>query len=245
MFQERKQGMNVGQRFDIIRFTPDERMYYPSSMKRSSWMSDNYIKHTDLDIPLGHSRYGGPVVDLPKGVSYSKDLLFATQLDLAQFAPFDKSGVLPKHGQLIIFSDIIEKKGLVIYSEAPNEDLVRITREHDDHFFLGVLIRDVFSEEESFEERFRDPEAEWETPNEEGKVGDYFAGSEKSKVFGIYTDCQYERADIEEIVYSDKVLLLQVGEEGFNEEGVFSVLISREDLIQRRFDACEFSWSQS
>jgi len=66
--------------FEIISFTADKRKYYPASMKHESWMPENYIKHTEIEIPIGHSRYGGPVVDLPNGIEYPKELRFAAQL---------------------------------------------------------------------------------------------------------------------------------------------------------------------
>jgi uncharacterized protein YwqG len=81
--------------------------------------------------------------------------------------------------------------------------------------------------------------------NKNGKVWDETAGSEKSKIFGIFTHCQYSQEEIEEIVFSDRVLLLQVGENEFNDEGVFSVLIDINDLRRRIFDNCEFAWGQS
>ena len=80
---------------------------------------------------------------------------------------------------------------------------------------------------------------------DEGDTGwDYFTGSENSKVFGIYTHCQLEQAEIEEITFSSNILLLQIGED-FTEAGVLSVLIERDDLKNLVFDNCEFVWSQS
>lgn len=233
--------------FEIISFTADSRQYYPASMKYESWMPENYVKHTEIEIPLGHSRYGGPVVDLPSGIEYPKGLRFAAQLDLSKFSPFDKSGLLPKTGQLIFFADIMNDTGKVIYTDVSNDKLVRITNEHEDNFFSGVLIDKIFADTETLEERFREPEDEdeEEEANEDGKIWDYFLGSDKSKIFGIYTHCQYGQEEIEEITFSDKILLLQIGENGFNDEGVFSVTIPREDLKKLDFDNCEFTWGQS
>lgn len=216
-------------------------------MERESWMPDTFIKHTDLEIPLGHSRYGGPIVDLPPGIDYPEELRFAGQLDLSVLSPFDKSGLLPGTGQLIFFADIVNETGKVIYADIPNESLIRITKEHKDNFFMGILITNLYSDTESFSERFREAEDEWEKEyaNENGKVWDHFAGSEKSKIFGIYTHCQYGQEEVEKITLSDKLLLLQIGENGFNDEGVFSVLIGKQDLIERNFDNCEFFWGQS
>jgi hypothetical protein len=211
-------------KFDIISFTADEKQYYPASMKKSSWMPGTCIKHTKIEIPLGKSRYGGPVIDLPHGIEHPKDLRFAAQLDLAEFSPFDKSGLLPKTGQLIFFADIINDTGKVYYADVPNDKLVRTIHEHEDNFFLGILVDTIFADTETFEENFSDPE------DGDVKTWNSFAGSGKSKIFGVYTHCQYGQEKIEEITFSDKVLLLQIGENGFNDEGVFSVLINQQDL---------------
>lgn len=236
-----------GQHFDIISFTADRKQYYPASMKRQNWMDDSHVKHTDIAIALGQSRYGGPVIDLAPGITHPENLRFAAQLDLSRFSPFDKTGLLPKTGQLLFFSDIISDTGKVIYADVPNDQLIRIIKEHEDNFFTGVLIDQVFADTETMEERFRNPEDESEEDetNEEGKIWDYFAGTDKSKIFGIFTHCQASQEEIAAITFSDKILLLQVGENGFNDEGVFSVLIRKTDLENRNFDNCEFAWGQS
>ncbi|MDR0661388.1 MAG: DUF1963 domain-containing protein [Prevotellaceae bacterium] len=233
--------------FEIIRFTADAKRYYPASMEKMSFMGNEYIKYTEIEIPLGKSRYGGTVFDLPKGVEPPEGLRFTAQLDLAEFSPFDKSGLLPKSGQPIIFSDIKNDTGKIIYADISNEELVRHTIEHNDNFWDGVLIDKIFAETETFAERFVEPEDEEdeEYTNEDGLMWVYFEGSEKSKIFGIYTNCQYYQDEIEEIMSSNKVVLLQVGEAGFNTEGVFSVLIDKNDLKNKAFDSCELIWIQS
>jgi len=235
--------------FDIIQFTGDGTLYYGASIYMPDILLEdgNYKKHTEVEIPLGHSRYGGPVVDLPAGVSYPEGFFFAAQLDLSKFSPFDKTGLLPKSGQLIFFADIMTDTGKVIYADVDNKDLVRHIKEHEDNFFSGMLVDEIFAGTETLAERFRDAEDEEEEEdvNEDGKLWDYFAGSDKSKIFGIYTHCQASQEEIEQIAFSDKVVLLQVGENDFNDEGVFSVLISRSDLEKRNFDNCEFAWGQS
>jgi len=259
------------QKFDIISFTADDREYYPASMGRQNWMSDKNVKHTDIDIALGQSRYGGPVVDLPIGIEYPEGLRFAAQLDLAAFSPFDKTGLLPKKGQLIFFADIRNDIGKVIYADIPNEELIRVTKEHEEDFFSGVLIDQIFADTETFEERYGEEEDDYddeeeldeedldeeeldedefddeeeideedEFDDEEELEWNYFAGAERSKIFGIYTNCQLQEEEIEEITFSDKLVLLQVGENGFNDEGVFSVLIPKEDLKNLNFENCEF-----
>jgi len=238
---------DLNKKFDIISFTADNKKYYPASMTKESWMPDTYVKHTDMEIPIGRSRYGGPVMDLPKGIEHPKGLRFAGQLDLEKFSSFDKTGLLPKTGQLIFFADILNDTGKVIYTDVPNDSLIRTINEHEDNFFLGVLVDKIFANEETFSGRFREAEDERDKvqANKDGKLWDDFAGSDKSKIFGIYTHCQYGQEEIENITFSDKLLLLQVGENGFNDEGVFSVLINREDLIKRNFDNCGFAWAQS
>lgn len=269
------------QKFDIISFTADDTEYYPASMGRQNWMSDKNVKHTDIDIALGQSRYGGPVVDLPIGIEYPEGLRFAAQLDLAAFSPFDKTGLLPKKGQLIFFADIRNDIGKVIYADIPNEELIRVTKEHEEDFFSGVLIDQIFADTETFEERYGEAEDDYEDDDDfdnddeldeeeldeeeldeeeldEDELDDeeelyeedelewnYFAGTERSKIFGIYTNCQLQEEEIEEITFSDKLVLLQVGENGFNDEGVFSVLIQKEDLKNLNFENCEFVWAQS
>jgi len=153
---------------------------------------------------------------------------------------------LPKTGQLIIFAND-EDKGKLIYADVPNSALERQIVEHEDNFWDGVLIDKIFAETETLSGRFIVPEDEDDKKfaNEDGKIWDCFAGSEKSKIFGIYTDCQKDEKAIRKIVFSNKVVLLQVGEGGFNDEGVFSVLIDKDDLKNRNFDKCKFVWAQS
>jgi len=66
-----------------------------------------------------------------------------------------------------------------------------------------------------------------------------------SKIFGIYTHCQMGEDEIRGVTESYKVLLLlQIGEAGFNPDGVFSVLIPQKDLLARDFSHCEFAWGK-
>ena len=220
------------QKFKIIRFTADNKRYFPSSMKREKFMGEEYVKYSEMEIPLGKSRYGGCAVDLPKGEKYPENMRFAAQLDLTEFSPFDKTGLLPKTGQLIIFADIMTDTGKIIYADVPNNELERQIVEHEDNFWDGVLIDKIFTETETLSERYVEPEDEEDKEylNEDGKMWGWFEGSEKSKIFGIYTNCQLQEDEIEEIAFSNKVVLLQVGEGGFNDEGVFSILIDKDDL---------------
>lgn len=233
--------------FDIIAFTAQKPKYFPASMEKEDWMEDDYVAHTEIDIPLGQSRYGGPVVDLPEGIEAPDGLEFAAQLDLAQFAPHDKSGLLPKSGQLIIFADISSDLGTVIYADVPNDKLVRHIVEQEENFWEGTLINKIYSDTETWQERFRDlqdeHEKEFANINANGKVWNDYGGIERSKIFGIFTDSNIGEEQVRKMTDSSRVILLQVGENGFNEEGVFSVLIEKEDLINRKFDDCEFYWT--
>lgn len=235
--------------FEIIELLPATKHYYGDSLKMPEILLKDglLVKAGTLDIPLGHSRYGGPIADLPKDFEYPKDLRFAAQLDLKQIAPHDTSGLLPKMGHLFFFADIIEDKGLVAYADIENSELVRVVKDHDDNFFEGVLIKEAFAATEKLSDRYRDPEDEYEEEdaNEDGLLWDFFEGSETSKIFGIFTHCQAQEQQILEVVNSNKVVLLQIGENGFNDEGVFSVLIDKDDLKALNFSNCEFHWGQS
>ncbi|AWK06487.1 hypothetical protein HYN56_20580 [Flavobacterium crocinum] len=235
--------------FDIIELRPATKHYYGDSVEVAEILLEDglLVKASTIDIPLGHSRYGGPIADLPKDFPYPDDLRFAGQLDLKQIAPHDKLGLLPKTGHLFFFADIMEDKGLVVYADIDNSELVRVVKDHEDNFFEGVLIKEAFANTEKLTSRYRQPEYEDEEEytNDEGVLWDYFAGSETSKIFGIFTHCQWQEEEILEVVNSDKVVLLQIGENGFNDEGVFSVLIDKNDLKNLNFSNCEFHWGQS
>ena len=107
-----------------------------------------------------------------------------------------------------------------------------------------MLIRRASEDVESFEERFR-LKGERDPQDAPDRVWDEFAGSNKSKVWGIFTHCQLDQQDVEDIVTDGKLVLLQVGEDGFNDEGVFTVLIRKEDLERRDFSRCECTWAQT
>ncbi|WP_158267972.1 hypothetical protein [Elizabethkingia sp. YR214] len=50
------------------------------------------------------------------------------------------------------------------------------------------------------------------------------------------------KKEIKEITFSDKILLHQIGENGFNDDGVFSVLIPEADLKRLDFKNCTLAW---
>ena len=67
---------------------------------------------------------------------------------------------------------------------------------------------------------------------------------ERSKIFGVFADIQLREQEIEAITFSDEVVLFQVGED-INDEGIFSVLINRDDLKHKNISNCRFRWSQT
>ena len=258
--------------FDIIEITADNKQYYPKSLGKQSWMEDQWVAHTEMDIPLGQSRYGGCVIDLPKGVEIPSDMRFAGQLDLAEVSKCDTQNRLPKTGQLIFFAAIENGVGKVIYKNVNNNDLERVIVEHEDNFFSGVLISGFKSNQEKLSDYYKVPEEDlecWECGeniikcscqfegkqehiesldflglNDEGKNWDDFEGYDKSKLFGVYTHCQTNAEERIEIMETE-IVLLQIGENGFNDEGVFNILIKEEDLKNKNFDNCTVEWAQS
>jgi len=255
--------------FKTIKLSPSAKRYYPASSDISEWSDNTYIKHTEVDIPLGKSRYGGPIVDLPDGVIYPEDMRFAGQLDLAEISKYDQESRLPKSGQLIFFSDIVEDKCQVIYADVANEQLKRSIVEHEENFWDGVLIENIASGTESWSDHYRElnegdlecndcgedfrtcgcdsdyNEFEPEQITADNKVWDDFAGFKQSKMFGFFTHCQWSKEEIEEELSPNKVVLLQIGENGFNDEGVFLVLIKEDALKNRDFSSCNCYWSQT
>lgn len=264
-FFKKKTALN-NERFEIISLKAGQQ-YYPASLQGtggdlsslegllptetlSSIEIDIYehaSMHTEVNLNIGQSRYGGPIIDIPIEFEIPENLNFAAQLDLHEISKHDKLGLLPSTGHLYFFSDIRKNSGKVFYEDVPNEKLSRKFKEHEGDFHMGVVIEDILSETESWIERFRKPEGEWEIKraNKKGFLWDEFGGTSRSKLFGIFTHCQKSQEEVENITNSDKILLLQIGENEFNDEGVFSVLIPKKDLADQNFVNCEFYWAQS
>ncbi|WP_425448827.1 DUF1963 domain-containing protein [Dethiothermospora halolimnae] len=222
--------------YKIIRFTPDATKYEAKSISDFDYAVD----YNEVDIPMGKSRIGGPVVDLPKNVEYPTELYFVAQINLNEFKDYFINDYLPNKGFLYFFCDDYMENGRVIYSESTVAELKRVVKEHDNQFFQGCLVKDIYIERENINERY---DEEWAKEGE--KVGwNPFIGFEKSKLFGLYNNCQYEEEEIKEELSSTKILLLQIGED-FTEEGILSVRIEEKDLLNRKFQNCIFEWSQS
>ncbi len=285
--------------FDIIVLYAAENEYFPSQdfiEDFKEYWSEDELKtkfvYSDLDIPLGQSRYGGPVIDIPKNTAFpiardefdhptydiSKDgfdanyLRFVAQFDMSEVGPYDQTALLPQKGQLYFFADIYNEKCKVFYIDVANDDLERIVVKHRDNFYQGCLIERFASKKERFEDHLRvlneeagelecadcgedlrrcDCNAEYnefkkEDITSDGKVWDAFVGGETSKFFGIFTEYQASSLrEIEEMTFSNEMLLLQIGENGFNDEGVFYVSIPHDDLKNMNFEHCKCRWSQT
>jgi len=234
--------------FDYIGFEHG-LSYYPNI---PVFYPENSLPLNEVAIPLGQSRYGGPVVDLPKNMIYPEGLLFVASLDLAEFSKFDTYELLPKKGQLYFFWSPDEGKQETFYADIVNDELTRVIKEHGNNFYIGSTIENIQKGQERFSDRYcidDEDEIEEQEGNTEwmynNLVWDSSAGSEKSKVFGVFTHCQYDPNDIAEKTYSDNVLLLQVGENSFNDEGVLSVMINKGDLKKLNFSNCIYEWAQT
>lgn len=223
--------------YDIIRISPDSVKYKPTLLKDD--FLDDHVDYDQVHIPMGKSRIGGPVVDLPPSIDYPKNMYFAGQFNLQELSKYDDKGYLPKTGFLYVFVDD-DLEGKVIYADCEVNSLKRVIKEHEGTLFDGCLIADYRVETESVTERY---DEEWAKDGEE--LGwNYFAGFEKTKFFGMYNNCQLEEEEILEIMSSTQVLLLQIGEE-FTVDGILNVLIEEEDLKNKNFNNCIVEWSQS
>ncbi|MEM0964314.1 MAG: DUF1963 domain-containing protein [Bacteroidota bacterium] len=236
----------------IVTLVPGSVTYYAASMTPWPFMvEEGYRPHTEVEIRLGQSRYGGPVMDLPPGLAPPEGFRFAAQIDLSEVGPLDVTGLLPTSGHLIVFADIRTDAGIVVHAEVEWSDLVRHVVPHEDNFYAGVLVAGAHADREHWSERFYEDLVDLD----DGRIGsvvewDSFGGGHRSKMLGWPVHCQWSQGEIEDVVRSDRVVLVQFGEGDrgdprFNDEGVFSVLLSRDDLAARRFDRCEVMWSQS
>ncbi|KYH35572.1 hypothetical protein CLTEP_05160 [Clostridium tepidiprofundi DSM 19306] len=228
--------MQIEEYYKCIRFTPDPMTYCP----KQYIFRKTDMEYEKVNIPLGKSRIGGPVVDLPIDVQYPEDLFFVAQINLREFKDCFFNDYLPKEGFIYVFIGEDGDCGKVIYSNCKTKDLKRVVKEHGDWFYSGNLIKDIYVEEENISERY---DEEWAKDGEE--LGwNPFAGTEKSKLFGIYTNCQYEEQELKAELLKGKILLLQIGED-FTEEGILSVRIDKDDLEKMDFTNCIIEWSQS
>lgn len=224
-------------------------------------------------IPLGSSRYGGSIVDFPVDLNYPSDpeLIFAAQLNLTDISPFDLENRLPKKGHLYFFLNFDDDIGKVIFHKGETKDLQRIFLEDKAQYWNRYqAISNFKSDTEKWHKNFRKLDTEelkcphckttnfmdcncditghfWHDRDDViGKEYIWEAQEDnlKSKLFGIYSNEQMHYSELEEVTFSDKIVLLQlVG--NYNEDGVFSVLINKTDLENENFERCEVHFSST
>jgi len=234
---------------------------------------DQFTQLLNEKLPIGKSRYGGAVVDFPKNRTYPdpEKWNFMAQINLVEFKPHDKNNLLPKEGHLFFFMELDTEKGKTLFFEGNNDDLERkFITEPDDIWGTLEIITNIRSENQKWESNYQTLDKEdlkcpicnksnimdcncditgmfWHDRAdiiEKKYIWDDSQNTCTSKMFGIYADVQCVEKEIEEITFSDKIVLFQVGED-INDEGIFSVLIGKEDLKKRDFKNCEYRWSQT
>lgn len=199
-----------------------------------------YDNYKEIDVPLGASRIGGPVVDLPEDIKYPDGYYFMAQLNCKELKEYDELNLLPSNGFLYFFVKNYGETGIVLYSPKDTKELKRVVKEHLDWYFSGCLIGSIKSEIETIESRYITEDGE--------KMWDFFAGTEITKIYGMYTNCQANEEEtikkLNELKRSNSVLLLQIGSD-FLGEGTHCVYIDKNDLQKLNFTRCIFEYSQS
>ena len=220
--------------YEIIKLNVSEKGYEP---KNNSTRFDEFVNYLKMDIPLGCSRIGGPVVDLPDDIKYPDDLYFLAQLNCSEIKPFDKIGLLPENGFLYFFLEESLDNGLVYYANKDVSLLKRITKEHEECNWYGKIINGYKTEIEKIESRYAEEDGR--------KIWDSFAGYEISKIYGIYSNCNAEEKDVFKFMKNDdKIILLQIGND-YMDEGCFNVILNKKDLMKKDFSKCVFEYNQS
>lgn len=199
-----------------------------------------YDNYKEINIPLGASRIGGPVVDLPEDINYPEEYYFMAQLNCSELKKYDELNLLPPKGFLYFFVKNDGDTGIVLYSPKDTNDLKRVVKEHLDWYFSGCLIGSIKPEIETIESRYITEDGE--------KMWDSFAGTEMTKIYGMYTNCQASEDEtikkLNELNRNNSVLLLQIGSD-FLGEGTHCVYIDKNDLEKLDFSRCIFEYSQS
>jgi len=237
--QTKEPEVNQDGNYQIIRFVLSKRGY---EAKNNSEGFDEYDNYLEADIPMGCSRFGGPVVDLPDEIKYPEGYFFTAQLNCSEIKPFDKIGLLPETGFIYFFIDHDLENCRVFYTSKNTQSLKRITKIHEDQYFMGKVIKKYKMETENIESRYIEEDDEDE---DEEREWDYSAGIEKSKIYGIYTNCNASEEDVIEFMKDkSKIILLQIGED-YMDEGCQSIIINKNDLIKKDFSKCTVEYNQS
>ena len=203
-------------------------------LSEEDYDGDNYL---EFNIPMGCSRIGGQVVDLPDDISYPEGYYFMAQLNCAEIKPFDKIGLLPESGFLYFFTNEGIDNGCVYYTSKNKESLHRVTKIHDGVYYYGKIIEKFQMETEKLSSRYE--------LEDEAKEWSPWAGQEFSKIYGIYTNCNASEEKIIQFSQDkNKIILLQIGSDGSG-EGCSSIIINKNDLKKRDFTKCIFEHNQS
>lgn len=198
-----------------------------------------YVNYLEADIPMGCSRIGGPIVDLPDEIKYPDGYYFLAQINCSDIKQFDKIGFLPENGFLYFFLRDDLEHGCVYYTDKSIARLKRVIKEHENCNWYGKIIKGYSPEIEKIESRYTEADSDGE------KEWDYFAGSEISKIYGIYSNCQANEEDVIKFIKDeDKIILLQIGGD-YMDEGCQNVIIKKNDLINKDFSKCTFEYNQS
>jgi hypothetical protein len=226
----------INKEYSIIKFDYSDK-YLLTVDKESAEIYKDYKLYSEITIPIGASRVGGPVVDLPDSIKYPEGYFFMAQLDMTEISQYDENGFLPKTGFLYFFVRHYGEDGKVFYTSEDKSKLKRVIKEHDDWYFFGRLVKNLNKTKETIKQRYEkiDGEVKW----------DYFSGEDISKLYGIYTNCQANEKDIINKMRNQKeLLLLQIGSNFFG-EGAHEVFIDAADLLKHDFSKCIFEYNQS
>lgn len=233
-------GKNYHQAWDEAYYDELMAFYKKYSIEKSldqlkSELESEYDDYKDLNIPLGISRIGGPVVDLPDNIKYPEGYSFLAQIDLALFSKYDKLDLLPDRGYLYFFVKN-GNEGLVFHENVEKDKLKRIIKEHKDWYFNGRIVGDIWFENELLSSRYK--------INENAlTVWDESAGQKISKIYGIFSNVHSTEDEIKSMM-KNKILLLQIGSD-FLGVGVQCVYIEEENLRRMDFSQCIFNYSQT
>lgn len=225
--------------------------------------------HLDLtfspgeDTTPGHSKYGG-CPDVPEGFSWPFDdegrpLSLLLQLDCAELAHYDKESLLPAEGHLYFFCELSELDGLrkdsmrVVYHDGSVGALhpCAFPDALDEEYrlkesSLRFSIKDSYPDYEDL--LLQDPELKYEYIDEYEVACERLDYSLESDWNGTLLGHAFV---IQEAVLKDPqndILLLQFNSIETDDDyslligdcGILYFVISREDLLARRFDRVRF-----
>jgi uncharacterized protein YwqG len=195
-----------------------------------------YDIYSELDIPIGKSRIGGPIVDLPDGINYPDNFIFLAQIDCSEYKKCDRLGLLPDKGFIYFFTRDPGNVGCVFYTPKSKDALKRIIKEHLDWYYNGQLLDEPKNEIEKIDNRYKE--------NNGKREWDYNKGSEISKIYGIYSNIYKNEKETIDFMNDDNiVILLQIAGELQN-EGCQTVYMNKEDLKRLDFSKCIFEYSE-